>query len=301
MTADELNTRFGLTGQLSFRADPGGLLFADIDNAQGMATLCLQGAHVTTWRPRDQAEPVVWVSTAARYAPGKSIRGGVPICWPWFGPHRSEAGFPGHGFARTVPWVVTRTAALPGGETEIALMLIENEQARLQWPHQTRAELVVVVGASLKLTLVTANLGDSPVEIGEALHTYFQIGDIADIAISGLDGCEYVDKVGGTTRRTQAGAVTCGGEVDRVYVNTEGSCAIEDQRLKRRIIVAKSGSRSTVVWTPWSEKAEKMGDFGQDGWRRMVCVESANALDNVVSVPAGQTHRMAVEYRCEAL
>jgi len=302
MNLNDLNARYALPGQLVFRQDSGGLIFAEIDNPLGIATLCLQGAHVTTWRPRDLTEPVVWVSEAAKYAPGKSIRGGVPICWPWFGPHRSEAGFPGHGFARTVPWVVTRTAALPGGETEIALMLIENEQARTQWPHRTRAELVVVVGASLKVTLATTNNGDTPVEIGEALHTYFRIGDIADIAITGLDGCTFVDKVDGSARKTQAGAVTCTGEVDRVYVNTEAACAIEDRRLGRRIVVAKSGSRSTVLWTPWSVKAEKMGDFGApDGWRRTVCVESANALDNVVTVASGETHRMAVEYHAEAL
>jgi len=300
MPLAQLNSRFGLIDQLKFVEGPGGLIFAEIDNALGTAYLCLQGAHVTTFRPKDQAEPVVWLSDYAKFAVGKSIRGGVPVCWPWFGPHATETGFPGHGFARTVMWDVTGTAALASGETEITLALVETEQTRAQWPHPTRVELKVAVGQSLKMTLSTSNLGDSEIRIGEALHTYFQIGDIAEIKLLGLDGCEYLDKVGGSNRRTQSGDVSFTGEVDRVYLNTEATCVIEDSRLQRRISVAKSGSRSTVVWTPWREKADKMGDFGVDGWRRMVCVESANALDNVVVVAAGQTHRMSVEYSAEA-
>lgn len=301
MTLADLNSRFGLSNQLKFVEGPGGLIFAEIDNDLGTAYLCLQGAHITTFRPKDQDEPVVWLSDYAKFAPGKSIRGGAPVCWPWFGAHATEPGFPGHGFARTVMWEVTESAALASGETEITLALLESDQTRAQWPHKSRAELHVVVGKRLKASLITTNLGDGDISIGEALHTYFQIGDIAAIKVLGLDGCEFVDKVGGVARRTQSGAVTFDGEVDRVYVNTEAICVIEDSRLKRRIIVAKSGSRSTVVWTPWTEKADKMGDFGPDGWRRMVCVESGNALDNVVVVPAGQSHRMSVEYSAEAL
>jgi D-hexose-6-phosphate mutarotase len=301
MTLTDLNNRFGLSNQLKFVEGPGGLIFAEIDNDLGTAYLCLQGAHITTFRPKDQDEPVIWLSDYAKFAPGKSIRGGAPVCWPWFGPHATESGFPGHGFARTVMWQVTRSVALASGETGITLALVETEQSRAQWPHPSRVELDVVVGRSLKASLITTNLGDSEISIGEALHTYFQIGDIAEVKVLGLEGCEYVDKVGGVNRRSQVGAVGFDGEVDRVYVNTEATCVIEDSRLKRRILVAKRGSRSTVVWTPWTEKADKMGDFGPDGWRRMVCVESGNALENVVAIPAGQSHTMSVEYSAEAL
>ncbi len=301
MPLADLNKRFGLVDQLKFVEGPGGLIFAEIDNDLGTAYLCLQGAHITTFRPKDQDEPVIWLSEYAKFAPGKSIRGGAPVCWPWFGAHATEAGFPGHGFARTVMWEVTQSGALSSGETEITLALVETEQTRTQWPYPSRVELKVVVGRSLKADLITTNLGETDITIGEALHTYFQIGDIADIKVLGLEGCEYVDKVGAVTRRTQEGAATFTGEVDRVYVNTEATCIIEDSRLKRRIIVAKRGSRSTVLWTPWTEKADKMGDFGPDGWRRMVCVESVNALENVVVVPAGQSHAMSVEYSAEPL
>ena len=296
MTLADLNSRFGIADQLKFIEGPGGLAFAEIDNALGTAYLCLQGAHLTTFRPKDQAEPVVWLSDYAKFATGKSIRGGAPVCWPWFGPHATESGFPGHGFARTVMWQVTASAALDSGETRITLMLMPNEQTRAQWPRATRLELTVTVGASLRMDLVTTNLDTEAVVIGEALHTYFHIGDIGEVRVTGLENTTYLDKVAGSTRHTQDGAITFNGEVDRVYVDTEATCEIVESRLKRRIVVAKSGSRSTVVWTPWAEKADKMGDFGPDGWRRMVCVESANALENVVTVAAGESHRMSVEY-----
>lgn len=300
MTLADLNARYGLSDQLKFVEGPGGLIFAEIENDLGIAYLCLQGAHLTTYRPKDQDEPVVWLSDYAKFAVGKSIRGGAPVCWPWFGAHATESGFPGHGFARTVMWEVTSSTALDSGATRIHLALVPTEQTLAQWPHPSRVELHVEVGASLKMDLITSNQGDAEIVIGEALHTYLQIGDIADIRIGGLDGCEYVDKVGGVNRRVQAGDVTCAGEVDRVYVNTEAVCVIEDAKLQRRLTVAKRGSASTVVWTPWNEKADKMGDFGPDGWRRMVCVESGNALDNLVTIPAGQSHVMSVEYSAQS-
>lgn len=252
-----------------------------------------------TWQPARESAPVVWLSKLAKLAPGKSIRGGVPVCWPWFGAHATEAGYPGHGYARTVPWEVHGTAATADGATQLTLRLCESEQTRAMWPHASRAEIRITVGKTLKVALTTHNMGDADFVIGEALHTYLHIGDIGEVRILGLEGCEYMDKAGGGVRRNQEGAVTFTGETDRVYVSTEAECVIEDARLQRRIRVAKSGSRSTVVWTPWAEKADKMGDFGPDGWRAMVCVESANALENTVTVPARGCHTLAVEYSTE--
>jgi D-hexose-6-phosphate mutarotase len=302
-----LNSRFALVDQLIFRTEGDGLIVADIANAHSTASICLQGGHVMTWQPKSVNEPVVWLSPLAKLAPGKSIRGGVPICWPWFGPHETEAGFPGHGFARTVPWAVTDSAKLPGGATRLTLELQESDQTRAQWNKPSRAAVTVTVGETLKVELTTTNLGDEPFVIGEALHTYLQIGDIAETRVLGLEGSDYWDKVGGLARRTQDGPVSFSGEVDRVYINTAADCVIEDPVLKRRLRVAKTGSQSTVVWTPWAEKAAKMGDFGDlngvkgAGWRGMVCVESGNALDNVVTVPAHGSHTLAVEYSVENL
>jgi len=150
--------------------------------------------------------------------------------------------------------------------------------------------------------MATENTGSEDFVIGEALHTYLQIGDIGTARVTGLEGSEYWDKVGGSTLRRQTGEVSFSGETDRVYINTGAECVIVDDKLKRRIHIAKSGSLSTVVWTPWVEKAGKMGDMGQpDGWREMVCVESVNAIENVVKVVAGTRHTLIVEYRAESL
>ncbi|MDO8351114.1 MAG: D-hexose-6-phosphate mutarotase [Gallionella sp.] len=297
-----LNTQFGIEGQLSFREDASGLVVAEIDNTSGRASLCLQGAHLMSWQPKSQAVPVVWLSRDTKPVAGKSIRGGAPVCWPWFGAHATEAGFPGHGFARTVPWQVIESGTEPNGATRLTLRLVASDKTRVQWPHDCSVDLTVIVGETLRMEMTTNNTGTDDVVIGEALHTYFQIGDIGQVRVTGLEGCDYWDKVGGSNLRTQQGAISFSGETDRVYINSAAECVIHDDKLKRRIHVAKFGSLSTVVWTPWEEKANKMGDMGQpDGWREMVCVESANAIENVVKIAAGTRHTLIVEYRAESV
>jgi dihydroxy-acid dehydratase len=303
MHADPLS-QFAIPGQLQFREGAGGLVYADIDNAGGRATICLQGAQVVSFRPKSQMEPVVWVSDAAKFGPGKSIRGGVPVCWPWFGAHETEASYPGHGFARTVAWEVTGSRKRSEARTEILFRLLGNETSRTQWPHATPLTLSVIVGEKLEIHLSTTNAGDQPVRISEALHTYFRVGDIASIRVEGLEGCAYRDKVEGFAHKQQAGAIDFPGEVDRVYVDTPADCVIVDPQLQRRIRIAKTGALSTVVWSPGQEKADKMGDLGGtngDGWRTMVCVESANAMDNSVLVAPGATHTLGVVYSVEPL
>lgn len=301
MSSAELNQKFAIDDHVSFKETNSGLCVADITNAQATASISLQGGHLMSWRPTSQTQSVLWLSEAAKLTPGKSLRGGVPVCWPWFGPHATQSDYPAHGVARTSNWTVTACRTLDQGSTEIELALEDNEAVRALWPHLTRLSIAFTIGDCLKISLHTENLGENTVTISEALHTYFHIGDIADIRVDGLNQCEYVDKVAGGERRRQNGAIEFKGETDRVYVNTESECVIVDSRLQRKIHVAKSGSQSTVVWTPWTEKADKMGDFGTDGWRSMVCVESANALENAVQVPAGATHTMAVQYRVEAI
>ena len=301
-TARELNTQFGITGQLSFREDAGGLVVAEISNTQATASLCLQGAHLMSWHPVSQTMPAIWLSRDAKLAAGKSIRGGVPVCWPWFGAHAAEPGFPAHGYARTTPWQVIESGSEPDGATRLTLRLLESEMARAQWPYSCKLELTVSIGETLRMELATENTGESDFVISEALHTYFRIGDIGAVRIKGLQDCEYWDKVGGSTLKKQHGAINFASETDRVYINTAAECIIEDDRLERRVRIAKSGSLSTVAWTPWTAKADKMGDLGQpDGWREMVCVESANAFDNAVRVAAGTRHTLIVEYRVESL
>lgn len=300
--AAQLNKQFGIEGQLTFRDDASGLVVAGFTNAQATAALCLQGAHLISWQPKSQAQPVVWLSRDAKMAAGKSIRGGAPVCWPWFGAHATEATFPGHGYARTVPWQVMESGVEPNGATRLTLRLTESDKTRAQWEHSCNVELSVVVGETLRMSLTTENTSTQDFVIGEALHTYLQISDIGAVRVTGLEGCEYWDKVGGSVLKKQDGAVTFASEVDRVYINTAAECVIHDDKLKRRIHIKKSGSQSTVVWTPWVEKASKMGDMGQpDGWREMVCIESVNAIENVVTVAAGTKHALVVEYTASSL
>lgn len=295
-----LNAQYGVDGRIEVFVGAGGMTAVKLRNVRGSAEVMLQGAHVTQWSPAG-AKPVIWLSPAAKFAPGKSIRGGVPICWPWFGPHGSESTYPAHGFARTVPWEIVASAS--EGDTDvIRLRLLDSETTRAQWARPSELTLEIRVGADLELTLTTRNIGKFPITVGEALHTYFAVGDVRQARIQGLDGLSYIDKVDGFKTKLQKGAVTIDGEVDRIYLDSSDDCTIDDPAWKRRIRIAKRESRSTVVWNPGPAKAQQMGDFGgPDGHLGMLCVESGNAADNVVSIEPNASHSLWVRYSVESL
>jgi glucose-6-phosphate 1-epimerase len=293
---DDLNRRFGIADTLHFEELSSGFIVVRVVNTFGAAKIALQGAHVMTWQPRGQ-RPVIWLSEQAKFALGKSIRGGVPVCWPWFGPHATEAKFPGHGFARTVPWELIEAKALPDGRTQLVFEIVQSDATRAQWPHPSRARNIVTIGQELEVQLATTNIGDKSFELGQALHTYFQVGDIRQVTLHGFDNCDYIDKVADGARKRQQGLVSFTEETDRIYLGTHGYCEIRDPAMHRSILVTATGSRSTVVWNPWIEKASKMGDFGPDGPFKMVCVETANAAADVVVLKPNQEHIMAAQYR----
>ncbi|MDQ6996389.1 MAG: D-hexose-6-phosphate mutarotase [Mariprofundus sp.] len=292
-----LNDAFGIAGQLAFRDAGDGFIVIDINNSHCSASIAVQGAHLMTWNPKGQ-QPVIWMSPVAKLAHGKSIRGGVPICWPWFGAHATQSSFSGHGFARTVAWDVITTAELEDGSTSINFRVADVKKD--QWPHQAPAEMRMIIGATLEMELVTHNQGEETITVGDALHTYFSVGDARKLAIRGLDGCDYLDKVGTPAHRSQQGDVTIGSEVDRIYFDQGQDVVIDDPVLGRAIRVEKRNSHSTIVWNPWIEKCKSMGDFGSDdGYLGMVCVESANAADDVVQLAAGESHSLWVRYSIE--
>jgi D-hexose-6-phosphate mutarotase len=300
-----LNERYAIPFKLCFKntqdSSADHLVVAEVSNAFSKASICLQGAQVLSWQPATTEQPVIWMSPDAKYAPNIAIRGGVPICWPWFGAHAENDKLPAHGFARTQAWQVKGTRSLDDGSTELSLTLPINASLHKIWPHQAQLDMLVNVGRNLKIAIVTRNLGNTDFKITEALHTYFQVSDIAQVEVEGLDGVHFHDKAAGWTQGDQMGPVGFTGEVDRVYVNNTGRCAIVDTTLKRRINIAKIGSQSTIVWNPGAARASQMGDLGAEGWRQFVCVESGNALENAVTVPAGKSHTLAVEYQIEAL
>lgn len=292
----ELQLRFAAADFLSFSEIAPGFIVIDVTTPFSAARIALQGAHVMTWQPKSQ-KPVIWLSQAAKFAPGKSIRGGVPICWPWFGPHATESGYPGHGFARTIPWLLLEAHRLPDRRVRLVFEPQLDETCRAQWPHASTVRFTVTLGQELVVSLATTNTGSTSFTLGQALHTYFAVGDVHRIEIAGLEGCRYIDKVDGGKRKKQQGRVTIVGEVDRIYLDTAGCCGIIDPAWKRTILITSTGSRSTVVWNPGKEKAARMGDFGRQGEDRMVCVETANAAADAITLAPGETHRMTAQYR----
>jgi glucose-6-phosphate 1-epimerase len=288
--ADTLNAHFGIPGVVDFGVGGHGALEARLAAAGASATVARQGAQVLSWAPAGQP-PVVWLSPAARFAPGKSLRGGVPVCWPWFGPHPDDTSKPSHGFARNLDWRVLETSRLRHGARILMGMVPGAEQAAL-WPHDAELRLAVTLGTTLELELTTRNTGVESITITQALHSYFHVGDIASVQVEGLDGCPYIDRLAAGARFTQRGPVTIEGEVDRIYLDCPGDVEILDRTLERRVLIAKSGSRSCVVWNPWIDKGAKLGDLGEEGHHHMLCVETTNAWDDSMTLAPGASHTL---------
>ncbi len=298
MTIDELNREFSPGSELVFVEAKGGLPVVEVNNQQCSARISLQGAQLTSWVPAGEDE-VIWLSSDAGFKQGKSIRGGIPVCWPWFGPHESEADFPAHGYARTVFWDVLETEAMDDGATLIRFKIIENELTKRLWPYSSELIMTMRIGSSLEIELLTRNTDNKSFKISQALHTYFNISDVRKITVTGLEGCNYLDKLDQFAIKQQTGSVKISGETDRIYLKTDNDYSIVDPGLNRTIKISKSGSNSTVVWNPWQATAEKMGDLGKNGYLRMVCVETANAADDFVLLEPGQSHSLTVNYQLE--
>ncbi len=289
-------------GDVRFVKDNNGLEYLEIDNRHATAKLALQGAHVMHWQPKSTAEPVLWLSSNARYTQGRSIRGGVPVCWPWFGAHPTDSSYCPHGFARVIPWQLKKSERLANGTTRLLLEMTQTEVAKKQLSYAYQFTLLITVGNYLRMEMTTTNLANHPFMIGEAFHTYFNVSDVENAQITGLENVLYSDKVEGYARNVQHGLLQFNGEFDRVYLNSGEDCVIRDYGYDRAIRVAKSGSNTTVIWSPGTEKASQMGDMGTaDEWRKMLCVESANAMGNSVTIFPNETHTMVTEYSLEAL
>lgn len=246
-----------------------------------------------TWAPTG-FDPVLWVSSLAKDSVGAAIRGGVPICFPWFGPGRSGDLKPAHGFARITEWNLEDRESNDDAASTTARFSLTHEnidqQLRVAFPHEFRAVYTVHIGAELTMSLTVTNTGSTAFEFEEALHTYLSVGDSQQISIEGLDGAQYFDKVA-QQAQTQTGAIAITDETDRVYYS-EDTVQVKDPALDRTITVAKEGSANTVVWNPRTEKSKEMTDFADDEWQSMVCVETANVLDNAVRLDAGESHTM---------
>ncbi|MDJ1176614.1 D-hexose-6-phosphate mutarotase [Roseofilum capinflatum] len=308
----QLSDRHAIEGQLKFiegktlfRPDQmvsGSEAMADfpviqIENNFAKAAISLYGGHILSFQPVTESEDLLFLSENAIIQSGKAIRGGIPVCWPWFGPHPERSDLPSHGFVRNRFWSVLSTGTTPEGETQIQLGLTDTPETRELWPHAWELVLDIVVGDTLTVSLITRNRGNEPFTITQALHSYFQVGSINGVRILGLDRTEYMDKVDGGAQKYQAGVVEIASEVDRIYTHVPPKLVVDDSTWKRQIEVLSQGNSSAVVWNPWSEKSAKFPDLSDDDYLRFVCVETTNAGPDQIQVLPGNEHRLESKIR----
>jgi D-hexose-6-phosphate mutarotase len=297
--AGELTAAFGIAGVLEFAETPAGLVKATVANGGILGEFYLQGAHVTAWR-RPGGRPVLFTSPNSVFMPGRAIRGGIPVIFPWFGANAQMPAAPQHGFARAAPWHLEAVEA--GGDALTVTFGLGNADITSPfWPERFRAVYSVTFGKTLSLRLAVQNRGRQAFGFEAALHSYFSVSDIAGVTIGGLAGATYIDKTDGGARKQDAAVLVVAAETDRVYLNTAPKCTIDDSGRRHRITIAKDGAASTVVWNPWAERGAAMADLGSPCWREMVCVETGNIADNAVRIAANAEHEMTTTISVGAL
>lgn len=267
-----------------------GFKYLEIQNTQAEAKIALQGAHVFHYQAKDKSA-LLWLSEKAFFETNKAIRGGVPICFPWFGKNKHDATLPQHGFARTAQWSVVLQEELDEGTTHIQLQLTQNKESLKVWAYNFDVRLDVLVSSTLIIELIITNTDTKSFEISTALHTYFNISNIKNIHIEGLENRRYYDSLA-QKELVQEGSVVINEEVDRVYFEIPKNIFLYD---KNRIIkIQQEGSNSMVVWNPWSEKSSQMTDMTPNSYETMVCLETANALEDARVIQPNETHILKV-------
>lgn len=289
-----LNARHGIPGRLAFAARFGGTI-AELRHEGASVVVAVQGAQVLSYEPEGCGE-VLWLSPQARLDTGKAVRGGIPVCWPWFGPHPGGGGQPAHGFVRTRNWHVVEGLERGQG-VGLRLALTSQDLTAASWREDVSVEVVVQLDDHLDVALVTQNFGHEALTITQALHTYLRVGDIDAVTIDGLQNTPFIDQLamGSIKRETHALRITQ--ETDRIYQDSEGPVTLCDAVLGRRIVISKTQSRSTVVWNPWIEKSARLGDMGALGYRHMVCIETANAGSDAAVIAPGHSHALTANIR----
>lgn len=284
MNLDQLQQQFGISDQVRFSKGRSGLTRVALAHASGARSeIYLHGAHMTSWQTARGGE-VLFVSGASHFQDGAPIRGGIPVIFPQFG----DGPLPKHGLARTRAWAVARTALGADGAVTITLQLKDDAQTRALWPHLFCLQLTVVLGRVLTLEFTVKNTGSAPFPFQTALHTYFQVADITQTSLFGLQGTVFDDFLHPGPAVETREAITFDRETDRLYVHAPDRVVLDDRGNRRKIAIAKSGMNAMVVWNPWIEKSKRLEDFGDDEYRRMVCVETGNMHAPAVLVPGAQ-------------
>ena len=250
----------------------------------------LHGAHVTSWKPAG-ADEVLFVSSKSRWQGGQAIRGGIPICFPWFRAKADDPQAPAHGFARTRAWQLESIVA-DEGALAVTMFTESDEQTRRLWPAEFRLVHRVSFGSELRLELICINTGMTPLRFEEALHTYNRVADVEDLRLQGLDTTHFLDNTDSNNEKTQLGDVKITAQTDNAFIDTQNKVDLIDPNLQRRIRLEKDNSCTTVVWNPWREGAAGLRDLGDGEWKQFLCIEASNILDAAVTLAPGQEHKM---------
>jgi len=272
---------------------PGATPVVRVDGQDGWAEVHLHGAHVTAWGPRG-VPSALWLSPLSRFDAGTAIRGGVPLCFPWFGPLAGRPDAPRHGLGRTALWTLDG-AEVVGRDVVLRLHLSDDESTRASaWPDPFDAVCTVTVGRHLTVALEFTHRGAGPVHLEGALHTYVAVDDVAAVEIDGLAGVDFVDKsADGAQTAGVDGPLRIVGEVDRIYLDTTGPVSVRDVAGGREVTVAKAGSSTTVVWNPGADGARAAADIGDGGWAGFVCVEASNVGPAAIPLTPGASHTLS--------
>ena len=280
-------TRIQSTQLYPSQHQPGdaGLPMLLVESRQARAVIALQGAHVMSFQPKGQRE-MLWVSPKTLFESGKPIRGGIPLCLPWFGPHSEDKTWL-HGFARTRPWTLVGSDTLADGATRLVLELSGDATLCALWPHDFLFHLEIVVGKTLRLEMTVENRGQTPAPLAFAFHTYFSVPDVAKAVISGLEGTSFIDKTDNLARKTQQGEFALDAMTDRIYLDVPAK-----QRIKSEdgAITIESTSKCAVVWNAWHND-KNIGDIGEGNHVGYVCVERGDAADHAVTLAPGTKYR----------
>lgn len=287
-------------GSIETSINPAGLEFLSLKGAFGSAEFCTQGAHLMHFTPTG-GTPMLFVSAKTLLAPGKAIRGGIPVIFPWFGQRAGHPESPMHGLVRTRPWNVAEIS-VPDRTAVVRFDCSSDTDTLAIWPHEFSLELEFHLGSSLEIIWRVHNTGTGTFEFEQALHPYFPIQDIHTVSVGGLQNTAYIDKTDHMNLKVQSEPVVrFSGETDRLYLDTAAEIALDDPSAKRRLRISKTGSQSSVTWNPWIAKAAALADLGDEEWRDFVCVEQVNAARNAVQLPAGKSHTFTATFTPEQI
>lgn len=299
MDIEKLNSLYSHAGYVTFKEGPEGFPIALITTPHATAAITPYGAQLLSYTFASNPHDLLFLNEKAIFKEGTPIRGGVPICWPWFGPDPQNLGRSDHGLARTRMWNIISSDLLSDQECSITFELTDTPDTYALWPHRFRLILTLNVGRALTMELTTRNLGDTPMELTQALHTYFAVGNIAQTTITGLEGFTYSDKTDRGDEKREESAISIESETDRVYSTDGGDIIIKDESFNRNIRIACEGSKTAVVWNPWIRVCEQKADLSSEDYKKILCVETANAGDEIIVINPHQSHTIRAIYSIE--